>query len=100
MAGGDGGLQRVRASGASERLGPLKRLEASTDEEVVPSRAVLVEQEDGLSRRAGPGPRARGLDLHEREEPVDLRLVRDEPGQDSPEPERVLGERGPQPVVA
>ena len=45
-------------------------------------------------------PRARRLDLHQRDEAVDLRLLRSELGQDAPEPQRVLAERGPHPVVA
>ena len=42
----------------------------------------------------------RRLDLHQRDEPVDLGLLRDELGEDAAEAERVLAEGGPHPVVA
>ena len=67
---------------------------------VIPARAVLIEEQDGLSRRADARAQARRLDLHQRDEAVDLRLLRSELGQDAAEPERVLAERGPHPVVA
>ena len=100
VAGGDRGLQRVRAERAAELLGALERGETATDEELIPARAVLIEEQDRLSRRADARPRARRLDLHQRDEAVDLGLLRDELGQDAPEPQRVLAERGPHPVVA
>src|SRR5207245_3089187 len=74
--------------------------ETPSDEEVVPARAVLVEQQDGLSRRAHARLRARPLDLHERDEAVDLRLLRSEFGKDTAEAERLFAERRPHPVVA
>ena len=43
--------------------------------------------------------RARRLDLHERDEAVNFGLLRSELGQDAPETQRVLAERGPHPVV-
>ncbi len=51
---------------------------------------------------AGPraGARAGGLDLHERDEAVDLGLGRDELCQHAAEAERVLAERGAHPVLA
>jgi hypothetical protein len=52
----DRGLQRVRPQRSAERFGARQRGEAAADEELVPARAVLVEQQDGLalaSTRAG-----------------------------------------------
>ena len=69
-------------------------------EQLIPARAVLIEQQDRLARRADPRARARRLDLHQRDEAVDLRLLRGELGQDAAEAQRVLAERGPHPVVA
>ena len=100
VAGGDGGLERVRTQGAAELLRAPERGQAALDEDPVPARAVLVEEQDRLPRRAGARPEARSLQLQERHETVDLRLLRGEPGQDAAEPERVLAERGAHPVLA
>ena len=43
---------------------------------------------------------ARGLQLHQRDEPVDLRLVGQQRGEDAAEPQRLLEQLGPHPVVA
>src|SRR5262249_36938606 len=100
VTGGDRGLQGIRAERAAERLGPLERRQATTDEELIPARAVLIEQQDRLSRRADPRPRARRLDLHQRDETVALRLPGSQLGQDPAEPQRVLAQRRAHPVVA
>src|SRR5467141_1527939 len=65
----------------------------------MPLCTVLVEQQDGLSRRAHPRPRTRRLDLHERDQAVNLRLLRSELGQETPETQRVLAECRPHPVA-
>ena len=54
MARGDRGLQGVRAALAAELLGAIDRREAAPDEDLIPARAVLVEEQDGLSAGAGP----------------------------------------------
>ena len=56
----------------------------------------------GRARPTGPDPRARarGLDLHQRDEAVDLGLPRRQLGQDAAEAQRVLAQRRPHPVVA
>src|SRR5213080_3318803 len=75
VAGRDGRLERVRAQGAGELLGPFERREAATDEEPVPARAILIEQQDRLPRRTDPRLEARCLDLHQRHEAVDIRVA-------------------------
>ena len=50
----------------------------------------------GPDRAAEPG----GLQLHQRHQPVDLRLPGLELGQDAPQPQRILAELRPHPVVA
>ena len=88
----------------SGRVGGAARapegVETALDEEPVPQRAILVEEEDRLALRADAGPGAGGVQLHQRDEPVDLRLARGEAGQDPPEAQRVLAEGGAHPVVA
>src|SRR3954463_14269344 len=74
VAGGDGGLECVGASGAAELPGPFERRETPADEQLIPACTVLVEQKDGLSRRADAGPGARGLDLQKGDQAVDLGL--------------------------
>ena len=43
MTGGDRGLKGVRAERAGEFLGTLERRETTTDEELIPAGAILVE---------------------------------------------------------
>ena len=56
VAGGDRGLQGVRARRPPERLGALERREAAADQQLIPARAVLIEQQDRLARRADARP--------------------------------------------
>ena len=100
VTGRDRALERVRAVGAPERLGPRQRRQPAPDEQRIPARAVLVEQQDRLSRRPRARARARRLDLHQRDEAVHLRLVRSQLGQDPPQTQRVLAQRRPHPVVS
>ena len=100
MAGGDPGLQGVGAEGPAELLGARERGEAPADEEAVPAPAVLIEEEDRLAGRTDPRPRPRGLDLHQRDQAVDLRLGGHQPGEDAPEAQRLVAQRRPHPVVA
>jgi hypothetical protein len=73
---------------AAELLGTLQHRETTTDEELIPARAVLIEEQDGLPGRADPGARAGRLDLHQRDEAVHLRLPRSELGQDTTQTQR------------
>ena len=104
MAGGDRGLEQVGVGGACrcrvQRLRPGKRGKATADEELVPARPVLIEQQHGLARRPGARPEPRHLDLHERDEPVHFGLFARELGEDAAETQRLLAELGPHPVVA
>ena len=54
----------------------------------------------GRPSRPAPGAHPGGLELHQRHEPVHLRLARRELGQHAAEPERVLDERGAHPLLA
>src|SRR2546426_1351455 len=94
MTGGDSPLQRVGTQGAGELLGALERREAATHEELVPARPILVEQQNRLTRRTDPCLEPRRLNLHERDEAVDLRVLGRQLGQDAAEPARILAQRG------
>src|SRR6266851_3231342 len=100
VTSGDRGLQRVRAGLAAQLAGTLERGEAAADEQAIPAGAILIEEQHGLARRAGAGPRAGRLELHQRDQPVDLRLLRQEARQDAAKAERVLAEIRPHPVFA
>src|SRR5256884_2708496 len=67
---------------------------------MIPARAVLIEEQDRLSRRADARGRSRRLDLHQRDQAVDLGLFWDELGEDAAQTQRLLAQRGPHPVLA
>jgi hypothetical protein len=94
------GLQEVGATGFADLVGAVEGGEAPVDEEEVPVSSVLFEQEDGFPGGADAGSRARGLDLHEGYEAVDLGFVGGEFGEDAAEPEGVFAEGGTDEVVA
>ncbi len=72
-------------AGLAELLGPGQGGLAPVDVEAVPRAAILVEQQDGRARRAGAGAQAGRLELHQRDEPVDLGLLRREGGEHAAE---------------
>src|SRR6266508_5850022 len=72
----------------------------SCHEDVVPPRAVLVVQQYRLTPRPDARPRSRRLELHERDEAVNLRFLRHQSGQDAAKAKRLLQELGPHPRVA
>src|SRR5919201_6830142 len=99
VTGGDRGLERVWAKRSTESRCALKCREPATDQELVPAPAVLIEQQDRLSRGPDPGAQAGRLELHQRDEAVHLGLLRNEFSQDAAETERLLAERRSNPVV-
>ena len=78
----------------------LKRREAAPDQQLIPQRAGLIEQEDRLAGRSDTRWKARRLNLHQRHEAVHFRFLRHELRHDASKTQRFLGERGPEPVVA
>src|SRR5947207_2042293 len=83
MARGDRGLERIGPESTAELLRSGQCGEAATDMERIPAAAVLIEQEDDLSGRSDSRARPRRLNLHQRDEAVNLGLVWRESGQDS-----------------
>ncbi len=100
VAGGDRGLQRVRAQRAAELLGALQPGQAALYEQVVPACAVLVGEQHRLAVRPDPRPQPRGLQLHQGQQAVDLGLARHQRGEDAPQAQGVLAQRRPDPVLA
>src|SRR5258705_7666412 len=100
MTRGNGSLERVGSGGATKRFGTLERRQTAPDQQMIPAPAVLVQQQNRLTGRSHAGTNARRLDLHQRNEPVDLRFGGSQLGEDPPQAERVLTERRPDPLVA
>src|SRR5262245_58246829 len=99
MARCDRSLHWVRAERLANPFGTLERGETAADENAVPTGAILIEQQDWLSRGPDPRPQARRLDLHQTDQAVDFRLIRNELGQDAAETERLLAKRRAHPVL-
>ena len=100
MAGRDRGLQRVRPARTAQELGAPQRREPAPDQQPVPAPAVLVGQQHRRAVRADARLQPRGLQLHQRHEPVHLRLVGRQLRQDPPQPQRLVAQRRPHPVLA
>ena len=100
MTGRDRGLQHIGSALRAEPLGTLERAEPAADQEVVPAGAVLLEQQDRRAVRGGACTEPRSLDFHQRDEPMHLRLGGRQLGKNAPQPQRLLAQRGPDPVLA
>ena len=99
MTGSNRSLESVRTPEAAELFSAIERRETATDEEVVPVGTILVEQQNGLPRGTHARPGTRRLNLHQRDEAVDFRLLRSKLGEDTAEAERILAEGRAHPVV-
>ena len=91
MAGGDGRLQLIR-SGVLDGARALESGEAARDPSRIPARALLIGQQDELARGVGARGRARGLQLHQREQPEDLGFVGHQLGEHLAETDRLLAQ--------
>ncbi len=100
MACRDRGLQHVRATLRAQLLGARERRKPAADQQLVPARAVLIEQQHRLALRIDARAEPRGLDLHQRHEAVHLGLQRRELGENAAEPQRLLAQRRAHPVLA
>jgi hypothetical protein len=92
--------ERVVARLAPELFSARERGESAADEQLIPPRAVLVEQQDRLARRADTRAQTRRLNLHQGHESVNLRLCGGELREDAAEAQPLLAERGSDPVFA
>ena len=100
VAGGDLGLHLVRARRSAECPGLDQGVQPVPDEQPVPPPPVLVGEQHRLAGRVGAGADPRGLQFHQRDQPVRLGLARHQPGQDPAEPHRLGAQRRPHPVLA
>ena len=65
---------------------------------LIPKRAVLIEKQDRLSRGTDSSARSRSLNLHQRDQAVDFRLIRNQSRENSAESQRIFAERRAHPV--
>ncbi len=100
MTGRDRRLQRVGSEGAAQRLRALERGQPAVDQQLVPAAAVLREQQDRLALGIDARGGARGLNLHQRDEPVHLGFGGQQLGENAAEPQRLLAQRRAHPVLA
>ena len=99
MTGRDRTLQRIKTAACAQLLRALQRGQATADQQLVPLGAILVQEQDGLSRRTHARFRPGRLDLHERHQAVDLGLTRHQLGQDTAQTERVFTKCRAHPII-
>ena len=91
-AGGNRGLERVRAKGRTQLLRPLQRGKPTPDEKLIPLRAILIEQQDGLPGRSYTRPGSRCLNFHQGDQPVNFGFLGNALGQNPPQTECILAQ--------
>ena len=100
MTGGDGRLQGIKAARAGQFARPTERQHPPPDLQLVPQGAVLVRQKDRLADRVGARRHARGVELHQGQQPMGFGFVRCDYGEHAAQAERLVAELRPQPVLA
>src|SRR5882757_3904665 len=100
MAGDDCRLERVKAARSAKLARPPERLQSPPDLELVPKRAVLVEQENRLAGSVDARRDARGIQLHQREQSMGFGLDRRDRGEHAADAKRFMAELGTQPIRA
>ncbi len=90
VTGRDRSLERVWTALGRQLLRALERRKTATDEQLIPERSILVVQQHGRSGSTDTRARARRLDLHQRDEAVDLGLLQSDLGENAAEAEPLL----------
>ena len=99
MALGDRRLEPVRAQPAADASGRGQRGPPAPDRRPVPAPPVLVGEQHRLAVASGAGGEPRGGELEQGEQAVDLGLVGHQPGEDPGQPDRLVGQVGPDQVA-
>src|SRR5262249_45901829 len=99
VAGNDGSLQNV-GTRYSSLPGAIKRGEAPANQELIPERAVLIEQKNWLPFGRRPRRETRRLNFHERDKPMNFGFFGREFGEHAPEAQSVIAEVGPHPIAS
>src|SRR5579871_2391826 len=100
MTGRDGGLQRVATEWLLQRLRPLKGGLPAMQEQLIPAGTVLIQQQNRLALGTCARRQTRGVELHERQQAMNLSLTRHELRENAPEPQRLLTQLGTHPVLS
>jgi hypothetical protein len=93
-------LNRIGPVRSAEPFGPLECGQATPDQQSIPARTILIEQQDGLAGRIHARFGARCLNLHQRDQAVHLGFVWNQSGQNPPLPQRFVAKRRPHPIVS
>src|SRR5262249_42090739 len=83
-----------------QRLRARERCKAPPDHQLIPARAVLIEQQDRSAARIDTSAEARALNFHQPHKPVNLRLIWRKLGQDAAKPQSFLAELRAHPIFA
>jgi len=81
-------------------LRAIERGEAAANQQLIPARSVLIEQQNRFTRVADAGARTRRLNFHQRDEAVDFGFLRREFGKHTAEAERFFAKRRTHPIGA
>jgi hypothetical protein len=100
VAGRDRGLQHVVAIRTAESLRAIQGRQPALDQEPIPARPILIEQQDRATIGRGARRGARGLQLHQRDQTVDFGIARRESDQHAAQAQRLLAQGRAHPVRA
>ena len=99
MTSRDRRLNRIGTPQPAKLLRPLQLCQPALDEQSIPLPAILIEKQNRLSRRTHSRLGSRRLNLHQPNQSVHLRFLRNQSHQNSAEPQRLLTQSGPQPII-
>src|SRR5277367_5456497 len=93
-------LQHIRPPRGSTQLrSPLQRPQPATNQQLIPIRTILLQQQNRRARFVHARSETRSLYLHQRHQPMHFRLLRRQLRQNPPQSQRIFAQRRPQPVV-
>src|SRR5207248_10560945 len=100
VAGGNRRLNGIGAAAAAKLLGALEGGQAPADQQAVPLRAILLQQENRFSSGIDAGFRSGCLNFHQGNESVHFRLVGNQLSKDASQAQRVFAKSRAHPVAA
>src|SRR5215470_9288533 len=100
VTGSNRRLQSIVSSTAAESLRVFERGHSSVNLRVVPQRAILIRQQDRLTVASTASHSARRIEFHESQKRVHFRLVRKKLRQHASEPQRLVAECSPHPLLS
>src|SRR5579872_6205092 len=98
MTAGDLPLQQILSARAAQLSRPVEGGETAPDEQLIPKRAILIEEKNRLSRWPRARAGTRRLNFHQRDQTMDLRFARRKLRQHPSQTQRIFAKRGTHPV--